>query len=660
MSTGPVEVPLPNVFCWLLGKCQFYHSSVRGDRETIVKINGEVKTLTFEELFNMFSERAIRIGGSEVIPVSNLDVYALTPKAVLRNPEYYMTEKELKCFNAYKMGGLPKLVMARQLNVFRETINSALRKASSDLFTVVGGWGKVKYIIRHKVSKRMFRVATKYGETVVTEDHSLLALKDGRLVEVKPEQCKTLPPARIHLLEVGDPTETVDLWKHLKGEKAFKIRCRRCGYEWVSSIETKCRRCCRCRSRRLEVVGETEYSDGFYLDGNVIKHVKSAFSVPRYLEGDPLKSFLRLIAAYVTEGSLVDPRRCVRGRVEISNGDVEWLKQLADAARNLNLSTYIRFCKDFRDERFSIYRLVILSTPFMKLIEKLCGRHAQNKRLPDFVLMLDKDYINVLLNDMIKGDGYRERREKYSEEYREKHFRYATTSRRLVAQLSFILTRLGIKYSVWYNIKEGFKPIYTISACTKYWRDSNQKVVVEDVTEGEEYVYDLEVEGSHAFVDGVGLLTLHNTAFYIIPPGLDVTILWYPEEEDKVQLIFALSFGRPRNYLTGEVVISDEVGFWHRGSGMKLHWDPLTESIFQIVYPHITPATKENPFEVRFVNRTNTIVIMDVSIWIFEYHKKDYEEFLEFTRGFVNFFRLFGRAKTVEEAEAILKKLVGG
>jgi len=152
----------------------------------------------------------------------------------------------------------------------------------------------------------------------------------------------------------------------------------------------------------------------------------------------------------------------------------------------------------------------------------------------------------------------------------------------------------------------------------------------------------------------------HSSAFYIIPPGLDVTILWYPEEEDKVQLIFALSFGRPRNYLTGEVVISDEVGFWHRGSGMKLHWDPLTESIFQIVYPHITPATKENPFEVRFVNRTNTIVIMDVSIWIFEYHKKDYEEFLEFTRGFVNFFRLFGRAKTVEEAEAILKKLVGG
>jgi hypothetical protein len=150
----------------------------------------------------------------------------------------------------------------------------------------------------------------------------------------------------------------------------------------------------------------------------------------------------------------------------------------------------------------------------------------------------------------------------------------------------------------------------------------------------------------------------HQSAYWIIPPGLDVTILWYPEEEDKVQLIFALSFGEPRDYVTGEAVFTDEAGFWHRGSGMKLHWDPLVPSICRVIYPHITPATKENPFEVRFVNRSNRTIILDVSIWIFEYHKKDYADFLEFTRGFVNFFRLFGRFKTLEEAEALLKRLI--
>jgi hypothetical protein len=150
----------------------------------------------------------------------------------------------------------------------------------------------------------------------------------------------------------------------------------------------------------------------------------------------------------------------------------------------------------------------------------------------------------------------------------------------------------------------------------------------------------------------------HFTAYWIIPAGLDVTILWRPEEEDKVQLIFALSFGRPRDYVTGEVVYTDEVGFWHRGSGMKLHWDPLVESLIGIVYPHITPATKENPFEVRFVNRSNRTLILDVSIWILEYHKKDYADFLQFARGFTNLFSLFGRARTVEEAEALLKTLI--
>jgi hypothetical protein len=93
---------------------------------------------------------------------------------------------------------------------------------------------------------------------------------------------------------------------------------------------------------------------------------------------------------------------------------------------------------------------------------------------------------------------------------------------------------------------------------------------------------------------------------------------------------------------------------------MKLHWDPLVESITGIVYPHITPATKEEPFEIRFVNRTTNITaIMDVSVWIFEYHKKDYQDFLQFARGFVNLFRLFGRFKTAEEAEAFLRELAG-
>lgn len=150
---------------------------------------------------------------------------------------------------------------------------------------------------------------------------------------------------------------------------------------------------------------------------------------------------------------------------------------------------------------------------------------------------------------------------------------------------------------------------------------------------------------------------LHETAYYIIPPFFDLTLRWGPAEEDKVYLIFALSFGKPRNYVTGEVVYTDEIGFWHRGRNMLLHWDPLVESITGIVYPHITPATKEDPFEIRFVNRTEFPVIMDVSVWFFSYTKKDHERMLELLRGVANLFRLFGRLG-FEDLEAAFKKLL--
>jgi hypothetical protein len=42
---------------------------------------------------------------------------------------------------------------------------------------------------------------------------------------------------------------------------------------------------------------------------------------------------------------------------------------------------------------------------------------------------------------------------------------------------------------------------------------------------------------------------------------------------------------------------------------------------------------------------------MDASLWIFEYSKRDYEDFLRFVRGFIYFYNLFGKYKTLEEAE---------
>ena len=149
---------------------------------------------------------------------------------------------------------------------------------------------------------------------------------------------------------------------------------------------------------------------------------------------------------------------------------------------------------------------------------------------------------------------------------------------------------------------------------------------------------------------------LHDTAMYYIVPHMDITLRWGPEDDDTVFLIFAITFGCPRDYTTDEPIISDEIGFWHRGRGMKLHWDPLVPSLMGICYPHITPAFKEDPFEIRFVNRTSKTVYMDVSVWYFEYSRETYKEFMDFINGFINFFRMFAKP---EEARRFFTGVVG-
>ncbi len=48
------------------------------------------------------------------------------------------------------------------------------------------GWTKIKKIIRHKSNKKLYRVTTKHGIVVVTEDHSLL---DSNANKIEPKNC---------------------------------------------------------------------------------------------------------------------------------------------------------------------------------------------------------------------------------------------------------------------------------------------------------------------------------------------------------------------------------------------------------------------------------------------------------------------------------------
>ena len=61
-------------------------------------------------------------------------------------------------------------------------------------------YGKVKYVMRHKVTKPKWRLRTKDGkEIIVTNDHSMIVFRDGKKLEVKPNQI--LPTDKILIVK---------------------------------------------------------------------------------------------------------------------------------------------------------------------------------------------------------------------------------------------------------------------------------------------------------------------------------------------------------------------------------------------------------------------------------------------------------------------------
>ena len=48
------------------------------------------------------------------------------------------------------------------------------------------GWGKVKNIIRHKVSKKKYKIVAGENEVVMTEDHGCMVMRNGKLIRIPP------------------------------------------------------------------------------------------------------------------------------------------------------------------------------------------------------------------------------------------------------------------------------------------------------------------------------------------------------------------------------------------------------------------------------------------------------------------------------------------
>ena len=376
-------------------------------------------------------------------------------------------------------------------------------------------WQPISQVIRHQTDTPVVRLQHKFGESETTTDHSYIVEEDGRYVESSPED--VTEPLRIPDVPAVETIETIDVYEVLSGYTRAYADGRSVG---TANAETKVNRVHADDDRVW--FGRAHHGA---LDTKV--------TVQRYIDlnSEDGKALVRLLAAYVTEGSASTIETTdTKFGVSISESRRSWLEQLqSDYQRLFEGAETSIIASDsktertvewndgeasttYNDETLKLQMMNELSAVFFR---EFAGQTSRGKRLPDCVYHLPEELQALFITTAVEGDGSR-KFPRYSEEYCEQNFDFETTSRELAAGLSMLLTQRGQKHSLKYRSE---KESYTIRTCDFY--RSGRDPVVEQV-EHDGYVYDLSVETNQNFVDGIGGIVLHNTDSVMLELGRDV------------------------------------------------------------------------------------------------------------------------------------------
>ena len=455
-----------------------YGDSVTGDRPVVVRDpDGIVRILRIEELF----ANAIETEAADVVVTADGGVVASNAAGKDRRP----------------LEGWEALSLSAEMEP---------------------EWQTIRQVIRHEADKPVVNLQHKFGESTTTRDHSFVVDEGGELVEATPEEVEE--PLRIPGLPDVETVETIDVYEVLNGYTREYEDGRSVGSE---NAETKV--------KRVHADDETVwFGHKHHAD------IDRAITVQRYVDLDSPdgKALIRLLAAYVTEGSAstIETTDSKFG-ASIAESRREWLEGLKrDYERLFDGATAGIVASDSTDERTieydtdtgqqtvtyddATYKLQMMNELSAVFFREFAGQRSRGKQLPGFVFNLPADLQELFLEVLVEGDGSRSF-PRYSEEYAERNFDFETTSRELAAGLSTLLTQRGEKHSLKYRQNKGS---YTIRTCD-FYRQGRDPVVSEVDHDG--YVYDLSVAENENFVDAVGGIVLHNTDSVMLELGQNIS-----------------------------------------------------------------------------------------------------------------------------------------
>jgi DNA topoisomerase-6 subunit B len=397
-------------------------------------------------------------------------------------------------------------------------------------------WQSVTHAIRHETEAQTYRVTTEKGRTVeVTGDHSLFTLtENGETKELKASEVssgdvlltpQSLPSPDEHVTEVN-------LLKHLSRDQLDGRRVYVYGFDQERLEQLKqaekirkkpnpdsSRKRTYYRYEGAEILKdslERNYIPNGYLPAQTVlelgweEHAADCQFKTYQVGGEettmpvtvPLTSeFMRLLGYYVAEGH-VDDRQ-----VGFTFGSHE--SELIEATESAVATVGGKTTTVERDRNST--RVKAFGSVLSMFLERVCGTHAENKRVPSFVFKTDPDLQREFITALYQGDG--------SDTHPSNELSHTTVSETLARQLSILWSMQGTLASTEVNEDPSG---YTDDPTTHY----RTKVYAEDATLLDEFSAETEtVEQGYkrvpvTLLEDLRVGNVHHTTVPDTIPGL--------------------------------------------------------------------------------------------------------------------------------------------
>ncbi|MFA5048799.1 MAG: GDP-mannose 4,6-dehydratase [Patescibacteria group bacterium] len=321
-------------------------------------------------------------------------------------------------------------------------------------------WFKIKQISRHLYKGKLIRLRQKCGEIIVTPNHSVYD-ENGKL------QKPTINPNLLAVRKIN--------YYNKCGETSVKLKTYNVGEKIVEN-------------------------DWICYKNESNKSVKSVLNIT----DGTLQAFLRFCGAFIAEGWTSYNVTNKTFKTSIDHTDRKWLEKLQnDLQLFYTGSSYI--IENKKENCQSVWQLQISSQILYSIIRKYCGKKSTNKQIPDFFFLLVENLWPELLQTLHKEDESSNFCKNCT------NIKYMSTSKKLIAQLCYIYTKLEIdfNYSFYKHDTKNGDDNFELVSIQNY--QNNQEINDYEEINYEGFVYDISVDEVNNFCAGLGNIVVHNS-----------------------------------------------------------------------------------------------------------------------------------------------------